>query len=170
MNIKTSCYRVLASSYITLALWKGKTTPFFLTPMMCYAVLCSEPWVGLQHSSARPLGLLPQLSCQLCLSIAFARKDLPFCVFAQTLAFVAFNKVRMPGTQEGLLPWIVLIRAMSHNTRRLGGVPYASKDSETCLCKLTVHVLFLVCWQVITAQVFCMVLRIPSFSYCPPSK
>jgi hypothetical protein len=29
------------------------------------------------------------------LSFRFARTDLPFCLFAQTLTFVAFNKVRL---------------------------------------------------------------------------
>jgi hypothetical protein len=29
------------------------------------------------------------------LSLRFARSDLPFCLFAQTLTFVAFNKVRV---------------------------------------------------------------------------
>ncbi|GAQ78300.1 mannosyltransferase [Klebsormidium nitens] len=51
----------------------------------------------LSHESAptadeRLLAFLPQALTQLGLSAAFAR-DLPFCMFAQTVAFVAFNKV-----------------------------------------------------------------------------
>ena len=40
------------------------------------------------------ISFLPQLVVQLVLILSFA-EDLPFCWFAQTVAFVAFNKVRV---------------------------------------------------------------------------
>ena len=44
---------------------------------------------------SRVLSFAPQAIIQLALSLSF-HNDLPFCFFAQTFAFVTFNKVRGP--------------------------------------------------------------------------
>lgn len=55
-----------------------------------YSIYLRED-VGLTIAE-RLMAFVPQMSVQLVL-ICFFAKDLPFCLFAQTFAFVAFNKV-----------------------------------------------------------------------------
>ena len=56
------------------------THPFILSSHLLVWPYCCSP-------------LPPQLLLMVALSLRFARSDLPFCLFAQTLTFVAFNKV-----------------------------------------------------------------------------
>lgn len=50
------------------------------------------------------VSFLPQLMVQLALVLSFAG-DLPFCLFVQTVAFVAFNKVCTSSSFSNILPY-----------------------------------------------------------------
>ena len=74
----------------------------FLQEALLYHFTRTDPrhnfsYVYLHHSLGftlleRLLAFVPQMGVQVVLATFFA-KDLPFCIFTQTVAFVAFNKV-----------------------------------------------------------------------------
>ncbi|KAG6787770.1 hypothetical protein POTOM_003815 [Populus tomentosa] len=68
------------------------------------------------------ISFLPQLIVQLVLIIRFAQ-DLPFCLFLQTVAFVAFNKVRFSNYRTVLCMVFLLVAsntAMEQNEAEVG--------------------------------------------------